>query len=162
MDNLETYNRVPSLESPLLKSALLFGYWLLIGATFYGVIGLAFITPAWPHSLIIASGALIAYSLLYYYDNRRTKTCQFCKGPLSTIVRPFILSSKFLTMTGQKHGDYFFTYRAWGKLPFKKRWLKISHQSYACHHCRLSEVKQHEYHQPVSDDEHKSASLNGQ
>ena len=160
MDNLETYNRVPSLESPLLKNLLLSSYWLLIVIALYGFISLAFLAQPWSSSLLISIGALSAYVLLYGYDLQRSRTCQFCKGALSTIIRPFILSPKFLAMTGQKEGDYFYTYRIWGKVPFKKRWLKISQQSLACHHCRLSEIKQQECHQAVSDTECKAQSLN--
>ncbi len=152
MDNLETYNRVPSLERPLPKTVLLSVYTLLIFIIIGGVINLAFLGIEEPILDYLTIAAFIVYILIYSIDLKRSRYCQHCQSKLSTINRPFLLTPKFLAMRGQKQGDYFYTEARWGAAPFK-RWAKISQQSLACHHCRLSEEKQVEHYEVATEQE---------
>jgi hypothetical protein len=78
---------------------------------------------------------------------QRSKHCQYCQQPLGHVVRPLLLNQKYLSLRGQKQGDYFYTLCRWGNNPLQLRWAKISNRSLACHHCRLTEEKQDEHYQ---------------
>ena len=151
MKDLETYNRVPSLESPLLKSSVFALYVALTFIAIGGSIKFIVVDNSVLLSLATLCGAAALFVLVYIYDSTRTHYCQFCSGKLVSIIRPLILTNKFLAMTGSKRGDFFFTYCSWGKIPFVKRWTKISNRSLACHHCRLAETKQFAFHEPLDD-----------
>ncbi len=153
MENLETYNRVRSLESPLYKSSVLIGNILFISIAIGASVSFWLLNTPWHYSLGITALAICASTALTVFNHRRAPSCQFCGNNLSFVVRPFLLNSKYLSMQGHKKGDYFYTRCSWGYKPLLKRWAKISHRSLACHHCRLTEEKQSEHYEPVSTDE---------
>ncbi|MEE8060046.1 MAG: hypothetical protein V3T17_19770 [Pseudomonadales bacterium] len=153
MENLETYNRVQSLESPLFKNFLLCSYVLLIFIALAAGVSFFITENAWPYALITVFVTVLAYILLTIFDYMHTKSCQYCHQQLGHVVRPFLLTQKYLSMQGFKKGDYFYTQYCWGNNPFQKRWAKISNRSLACHHCRLTEEKQTEHYEAVSPDE---------
>lgn len=153
MQNLETYNRVNSLQAKLVRGLLSFFYTSLLVIALGSLISLIFLFNAWIYSISAGSGALILFILIYMRDNAREKTCQFCHNTLTYITRPFLLNQKYLAMQGSKIGDHFYTRCSWGNRPFHKRWAKISNRSLACHHCRLTEEKSSEYFQTVSAQE---------
>ncbi|ARN75464.1 hypothetical protein [Oceanicoccus sagamiensis] len=160
MDNLETYNRVSSLERPLPKTLLLSVYTLLFFTIIMGAINFAVSAIDQPVLDYISIAALIAYILIYIIDGHRHRYCQHCGDRLTRITRPFLLTSKFLSMEGRKQGDYFYTRsrrHLWSLTP---RWTKISQQSLACHHCRLTEEKQTESYEAASEAEIAQLSAN--
>ncbi|WP_101757530.1 hypothetical protein [Oceanicoccus sp. KOV_DT_Chl] len=153
MDNLATYNRVPSLESKTIKASFILVYSLLLLAII-GSLAATLVFPDISHYLISgAIAATILYSAIAYLDARRKRHCQFCKQTLSSVIRPLLLNSQYLNMQGKKHGDYFITHGSWGLIPFKKRWVKISNHSMSCHHCRLIEEGYKPMYQPLSPEE---------
>jgi hypothetical protein len=156
MDNLETYNRVKSLSPPLINTLLLSAQVLLIIITLIAIVSYWLVDIAPLYSLAATTSAAIFYFVLPRYARSYQHSCRFCGHPLHLVVRPFLLTQKYLAMQGQKQGDYFFTRCRWGYNLLQKRWVKISNQSLACHHCRLSENRQIEVYAPVSAGELKT------
>ena len=153
MDNLDTYNRVPSLESATIKTSLLLTYCLLILIVISSISSLWLLNPNWPYAAHCAAAAILLYAIIVIVDKRRQRHCQFCGQALSTVVRPFLLTAQYLNMQGTKDGEYFITYAAKGTAPWAKRWVKISNQSSACHHCRLTEESYKVTYQAISPEE---------
>ena len=150
MEDLNTYNRVQSLETLLLKNMLVISHAVLLPIILLGSISLLILENSWPYTFSITLSALLAYlslSTIYY---RRSKRCRYCRRQLDYVIRPLLLTSKYLSLQGNKKGDYFFTRCRWGSQPFTRRWVKISNRSLTCHHCRLSEKKQTEHYQSPS------------
>jgi hypothetical protein len=153
MHNIETYNRVPSLDSPRLKRLATYSPALLLLALL-ACLGTTLINRSLnPYSVIFVSGALLCYLAIFLYDKRRTLRCQYCHSTLDYVVRPFLLNTKYLAMQGIKKGDYFYTFCRWGARPVTRRWAKISRRSLACHHCRLTEERMMEHFDTVTDAE---------
>ncbi len=150
MDNLETYNRVKSLSPPLMHTLLLSTHLLLIPVTLMAIVSYWLIDIPALYSFGTATIAAILYFAFSRYARDRRQFCRFCRQPLHYVIRPLLLTQKYLDMRGQKQGDYFFTRRVWGYNPLQKRWVKISNQALTCHHCRLSEHRQIEVYEPVS------------
>ncbi len=140
-NKLETYNRVKSLESPLIPRLLALSYCLLLllaaGAS------ISFFMPMLniPYALLLILMAAALCIALYWLGNRFTQHCRFCGGRIELVKRPFLLSAKYLAMKGYKEDGYFYTRCRWGNKPFRQRWAKLSNLSRACHHCRLMEER---------------------
>ncbi len=147
MEYLETYNRVPSLESPYSKSILIIGRLLLIAISLAAASSSLWNKQPWDLTLSIVMGSLLAYIILSIARYRREKICQYCKQPLDYVIRPFFLNQEHLSKQGTKRGDHFYTQCYWGGNPLQRRWAKISNRSLACHHCRLSEERQAEHYE---------------
>ncbi|MFT7127956.1 MAG: hypothetical protein ACI89U_000060 [Gammaproteobacteria bacterium] len=139
MTNLDTYNRVKSLESPRFSSLINLGYFSLV-LSIVGSLGcVILINSLFILASSLAAGTTLALTALYYWDQKRPKRCQFCDTTLAIVNRPIILDKHFLSMMGLKEDDYFYTKCRWGINRFFKRWTKISNRSKVCHHCRLTE-----------------------
>ena len=150
MENLETYNRVKSLQSTRFNNGLLACNILLMFIALAGVISFWLMGKPWLYSAGTLAAAVFIYLILSLLERHRPLSCQYCGHSLHVVIRPFLLTSKYLAMRGHKQGDYFYTRCSWGKTPWLKRWAKISNRSLACHHCRLTEEKQTEYYETVS------------
>ena len=85
MDNLETYNRVSSLERPLSKTILLSVYTLLVFTIIGGAFSWLFLGIDLPILRYFTITALIAYVLLYSIDLNRARYCQHCNKKLAII-----------------------------------------------------------------------------
>lgn len=145
--DLKTYNRVPALESTIVKNALLSA----MAALFVSTAGCAvmFMVMAKPPVLLAWAGALsglILIILVALYQRRRRR-CQFCGSALSKVLRPFLLTSKYLAIQGVKQGDYYYMKST---KALQSGWVKISNQAVACHHCRLTEEQHRECIEPVT------------
>lgn len=149
--NLDTYNRVKVLQAPLFNRRIVIIALLLIAVA--AVTCLLIIDPAWQQSLITAIITLAMLGAIYRYCRRRGQLCLHCGNSLSYIVRPLLLTPRYLSMQGHKQGDSFYSRCRWGKNPFQQRWAKITNRSLACHHCRLTEEKQTAHHEAVSPEE---------
>ena len=153
MDNIETYNRGPCLESPRLKHLVTYSPVLLLLALCACLATTLIKQSLDLYTVIFVSSAIFCYLAILLFDKRRILRCQFCNSPLDYVVRPFLLNTKYLTMQGSKKGDYFYTFCRWGAQPMTRRWAKISRRSLACHHCRLTEERIMEHFDTVSDSE---------
>ncbi len=158
MENLDTYNRVPTLESKHKRNILQSIYILLLLVAIAGFATWWVLPEPWQYTAHSAGLALTMYVVLVLYDRRKTKPCKFCGNSLNYVVRPLLLTDKYLTMEGQKMDDYFYTRCYWGNQPFRKRWAKISNRSKICHHCRLMEENSRQYYEPVSPEEQEQLS----
>jgi hypothetical protein len=139
MPDLDTYNRVDSLrKSRTTVMAIAFGFIVLVSV----LMSSQLMDQRYWLAAVIAATSL-CLSIVWRYFKNNPKTCKHCDTTLQTITRPMILSSIFLAMKGVKEGDYFFTLDEKGKTPFKNKWVKISHQSYVCHTCKVSEKNHH-------------------
>jgi hypothetical protein len=153
MTNLDTYNRVKSLELNRLGTLVNLCYFSLI---LFILGGLA--SPVLPSGQFIppissVAGATLILAAVYYWDRKRRKKCQFCGHMLSFVNRPFLLDNNYLSMKGLKEGDYFYTKCVWGTYPLIKRWTRISNRSIVCHHCRLTEERSSKYFESISQGE---------
>lgn len=144
---------MPSLDSPVRKTFILCCFATLLIGTIGGLASVAVFWPEWQYPLIASVIFLSAYTGLYLAEKRHIARCQYCHSRLDEVVRPFLLSSRYLALQGVKRGDYFFTYCRWGKLSFRKRWAKISRRSRACHHCRLTEERLTEHYETPTEKE---------
>jgi hypothetical protein len=151
--NIETYNRVPSLASLLLKRSIAVVYSLLLLAILGSIASIPLNPSTVTYAVIIIIGSTASFLILFKLNNSRTLRCRFCHGPLEYVIRPFFLNSKYLGMEGTKQGDYFFTLCRWGLQPWHKRWAKISRCSLACHHCKLTEERVIEHYDNVTETE---------
>lgn len=139
MEKLETYNRVPALESQRIRRILVVCYVINVMALIACVIGYWIVKQPLPYALLGVAISLIAGFLLINYDNHRQKTCRFCGNGLSFVVRPLVLNQQYLSMDGKKVGNHFYTLKKAGLLG-RLRWSKLSNQALVCHNCRLSET----------------------
>ena len=150
MQNIETYNRVPALDSTVHRHIILYGYALSALAVIFSLFGLLVEWLPWLCALITGLSAVVSIIILRVVEFKRVKRCKQCRSALDSITRPFILNAKNLASHGTKIGDYFFSYCRWGNRPFTKRWAKISRRSLACHHCRLTETRAIDCYEHVS------------
>jgi len=150
--DLNTYNQVAALSSNRLRALLsIVCSGLLIIAVSSAVVFTVLDTfKGYKLAALIAVPLLL---ILLFFSRRQGQHCQFCHHSLSYITRPMLLTQKLLAKEGIKQGDYFYTRCYWGVLPFKKRWVKISNRTLACHHCRLTEHHSREhYQQPMAEE----------
>lgn len=152
MSDLETYNRVPTLESQFIKRLLVTGYVAMVFVAALGLASYLLLADPWPHTLLISGAILVACLLVINFDNHRPRRCQFCRSTLDPVIRPLLLTDKYLSMEGRKIGNAFYTRQKQGLLQ-RKRWVKLSNQSLACHHCRLTEEAYREVQQTPSAEE---------
>lgn len=148
--DLETYNRVPNLESTVFKNVLVGIMITLFVST--AACAVAFIVLIKPPTLVAWGGALsgLALIILGVIYRRRKRRCQFCGSALGTVLRPFLLTSKYLAIQGVKQGNYFYMK---SNKTLQSAWVKISNQTVACHHCRLTEEQHSEFTEPVTQAE---------
>lgn len=159
MEKLETYNRVPTLESQFIRQFLTIGYSVLIFAAVLGFSSYLLLSKPWPHTLLVSATTLVICLLVNNYDHYRPKHCRYCGSPLRLVVRPLLLTQKYLSMEGRKVGNYFYTRRKPGLLS-DPCWVKLSNQSMACHHCRLTEEKYREIQEIPSAEELRTLPTN--
>lgn len=152
MDKLETYNRVPSLESQRVKTILIACYLINVIAAIACVMSYWVAHQPLPYALLGVAVSLVVGVLLLNYDNHRQKYCRYCGSALSSVIRPLVLNQEFLSMDGKKMGDWFFTPRKVG-LFGKVQWVKMSNQALVCHSCRLTETTHRVVQEPVSASE---------
>lgn len=150
MNNLATYNRVRTLAQTPYKNLLSLCYLLFLFIAFISLGNLWLNSGSWSYNKLAIGLSISACILLSLFARRSKQHCRFCGGPLVNIERPFILTPKFLKLNGHKIGQSFYTYKNSSILLGKKQWVKISIHSLACHHCRLTEEKQVEHHEPAS------------
>lgn len=152
MEKLETYNRVPALESQRIRRILIVCYIINVMALIACVIGYWILKQPLPYALLGVAISLIAGFLLINYANHRQKTCRFCGNGLSLVVRPLVLNQQYLSMDGKKVGNNFYTRRKTG-LFGRLRWSRLSNQALVCHNCRLSETTHRIVQETASEDE---------
>jgi len=160
MDQLETYNRVASLEPPTTKTILtsIYSLLLLIGLT--AMVSAIIAHLPWHYALIIALACLLVIGATHHFQQQRAKSCRFCTGPLSHHHRPLLLTAEFLSMQGFKQDEYFYTLRRHPTPLSKKRPVKISNRCLTCHHCRLTEHQNRQYIQALNKNEIASLPVN--
>lgn len=149
IENLETYNRVPVLESQKIRRILIVCYVVNIVAALACIFSYWVIDQPWPYALAGVTVSLIVGMLLINYDNHRRKTCRFCHAPLTFVIRPLVLNQDYLALEGRKVGNWFFTRRKAGLLG-QDNWVKMSNQALVCRNCRLAESTNRIVGEPVS------------
>ena len=150
MTNLDTYNRVRSLERKRLFTLVNLCYTSLLLCVAGSVASIAVVNSWYVPAASLASVSILAFTSFYFWDRHRVKHCQFCHTALSTINRPIHLDRQYLSMQGLKEGDYFYTKCRWGANRFVKRWTKISNRYNACHRCRLTEETAYKYYESIT------------
>lgn len=158
MDKLETYNRVPVLESQFVKRFLILCYLLNLIAAIACIFSYWVIRQPWPYALLGVGCTIVVSLLLLNYDSHRPKKCRYCHSKLEFVVRPLVLNSDYLTLEGRKVGNYFYTRDKKG-IAGANRWLKLSNQALVCHHCRLTEATHRIIPEPVSGEEKQRLNL---
>lgn len=148
-NQLDTYNRVRELQSPLVRSLLIAIHLTLALVTVASAVWW-FIIENRGLAAAIFIIAITLLTIVFLKSRNRRLSCRYCDNELINITRPMILTPRFLAIHGMRHGDYFFTQRRGIDTLFNKQWIKISNRSLACHHCRLTEERQHEHCEPVS------------
>lgn len=147
---LETYNRVKSLESSLIRKLLALSYSLLLLVGTAAIASLFIPAIAIPYAPLLILIVFVLGMILYRFGSRLTQYCRFCGGKIDLVKRPFLLSAKYLAMKGYKEDGHFYTRCRWGNNPFRQRWVKLSNLSKACHHCRLMEERYNTVYQQPS------------
>ena len=167
MNNLNTYNRVPALESQLTRRVLSVAYALLLLGAGFGLASYLLLPKPWPYTLLGSATLLIVCLVVTNLHSHSPKRCRYCGSTLSYAIRPFLLTEKYLSMEGRKSGNYFYTQTkpkkqrppagngngAQNPQPNRVGWVKLSNQSLACHHCRLTEDKYRVVQEIASPDE---------
>ena len=136
MDKLDTYNRVPSLESQLIRRLIIGSHIILVLCASFGLTSYWLREDAWAYLIPGSLIALAASLMLSNYESHRAKRCRNCHSLLEYAVRPLLLSHQLLAQEGKKVGNFFYTQKKLA-LWSPRRWVKLSHQSQVCHHCRL-------------------------
>ena len=112
--------------------------------------------PPFTLLLLIAVMTLLAVTLgwlTWRQRQQRKVRCRFCGGPLDQVQRPLMLNAFYLARPGQKVDDSYYLFDTEGLSPYRDRWIRITHQSWACHHCKLLEKTWWRHYAPASERE---------
>ncbi len=158
MAEIDTYNRVKVLEVKKAKGFLsMIAYVLLIG----GVIGFTALFFIEYSLYLILAGVGLAFGIsisLFVYVKQQIRICQYCGQRLEIITRPLIFKNRHFS-EGVVIDDEVFMRRSQGLIPFKRQWVRLHHQSLACHNCRVYEEGYYEAAVPAAEVELKKIHL---
>jgi hypothetical protein len=140
MQNLQTYNRVKTLDNKAKKNGFIaLGVLCLSGSIASALYGFLLAPEALYliASLVLSTVLLSGAALLIKQGRHLHMQCQFCHSDLEIIDLPFQFKNRHITGAGLKLDDQLFEEE---RVQGHKQWVRRYQWALACHHCRLYET----------------------
>ena len=154
-DRLTSYNQVGSLESSrksqLLTTVCVLLFLLgLVELSPWGL-NLGGVTLGGLHMPFLSLASLLGIVLAYLLYRRRRVSCQFCGRRVESVVRPLVIKNELLARPGLVIDGTL--YSLVGRLPKRRRWMKLHQMSRVCHQCRIYETRHFKRYEALSEQE---------